>query len=260
MARNSSNRNSHRAISSHSNHSSSCWPRLSLLDIVFAAAALLVLALLLLVATDPVRLQLSGDSQTKFSFSKHVPTNTATVTTSSGSSSSSYKGRGVFSLPFDGNRIRTAMVSAYHAVAGDSPSAEDGLVVTEVVDDTDDEHALGDDKPAPITQAKRSSESAKKADSIVDGSWLPVLGPIPTNGTGPLFGARHKGTDAIFGLAFKYKRRDFLRFCGSLRKAGFDGDIVLSVDPLNKLLPGVEKVSTDSYSVELRLRLSLYCS
>lgn len=35
---------------------------------------------------------------------------------------------------------------------------------------------------------------------------LPVLGPVPTDGTKPLYGYEHKGTDAIFALACNYPK------------------------------------------------------
>lgn len=43
---------------------------------------------------------------------------------------------------------------------------------------------------------------------------LPVLGPIPTNGAKPLYGATHKGTDAIFALACNYPKIYYQRFVG----------------------------------------------
>lgn len=69
----------------------------------------------------------------------------------------------------------------------------------------------------------------------------PVLGPVATNGTKPLFSLQHSGGDAIFALACNYPKEFYQRFCGSLRKSGFTGDIVLAVSPVNKMKPGVEK-------------------
>ena len=68
----------------------------------------------------------------------------------------------------------------------------------------------------------------------------PVLGPKVTNGTKPLFGYSHKGTDAIFALACNYPALYYRRFVGSLRKVGYEDDIVLAVSPVNKQKPGVE--------------------
>jgi hypothetical protein len=67
----------------------------------------------------------------------------------------------------------------------------------------------------------------------------PVLGPIPFNGTKPVFG-QHKGTDAIFALACKYPVSFYKRFVGSLRKFGYEDDIVLAVSPPAQMKPGVE--------------------
>ncbi len=69
---------------------------------------------------------------------------------------------------------------------------------------------------------------------------LPVQGPIPTNGVAPLFGVKHKGTDAIMALACNYPKVYYQRFVGSLRKFGYDEDIVLAVSPIEKMKPGVE--------------------
>ncbi|KAJ1398120.1 hypothetical protein B484DRAFT_438471, partial [Ochromonadaceae sp. CCMP2298] len=69
---------------------------------------------------------------------------------------------------------------------------------------------------------------------------LPVLGPIPTSGSVPLFGNKHKGTDAIFALACKYPKVYYQRFVGSLRKYGYNEDIVLAVSPVTQMKPGVE--------------------
>jgi hypothetical protein len=70
---------------------------------------------------------------------------------------------------------------------------------------------------------------------------LPVLGPVPTNGVQPLFGVKHKGTDAIFALACNYPKVYYQRFVGSLRKFGYNEDIVLAVSPEVKMKPGVKE-------------------
>lgn len=68
----------------------------------------------------------------------------------------------------------------------------------------------------------------------------PVLGPIPLNGTKPVYG-KHRGTDAIFALACKYPVLFYQRFVGSLRKFGYKDDIVLAVSPPEQMKPGVEE-------------------
>ena len=56
----------------------------------------------------------------------------------------------------------------------------------------------------------------------------------------PLWGARHNPrADAIFGLMFGYKRVDYQRFVGSLRRTGFAGDVVLAVSRERDMHPGV---------------------
>lgn len=69
---------------------------------------------------------------------------------------------------------------------------------------------------------------------------LPVLGPVPTDGSKPLFGVQHAGGDAVFALACNYPRDFYKRFVGSLRKSQFNGDIVLAVSPPEKMKPGVQ--------------------
>jgi hypothetical protein len=64
---------------------------------------------------------------------------------------------------------------------------------------------------------------------------------IPTDGARPLFGARHKGTDAIFALACDYPLINFKRFVGSLRKSEYNEDIVLGVSPVLQMKTGVEE-------------------
>lgn len=75
-------------------------------------------------------------------------------------------------------------------------------------------------------------------------SKIPVLGSIPVNGAKPIFGS-HKGTDAIFALACKYPVSFYKRFVGTLRKYGYNDDIVLAVSPPEQMKPGVE-----SYVIE----------
>jgi hypothetical protein len=72
-------------------------------------------------------------------------------------------------------------------------------------------------------------------------SNMPVLGPYPSDGAVPLYGVKHSGGDAIFALAANYPKQFYQRFVGSLRKAGYTGDIVLAVSPPAKMKPNVEK-------------------
>lgn len=84
----------------------------------------------------------------------------------------------------------------------------------------------------------------------------PVWGPPVTNGVQPLFDMRHQGGDAVFALASNYGKKYYQRFVGSLRKNGFNGDIVLAVSPIEKMKPGVleylklTKVIAYSFSVD----------
>jgi hypothetical protein len=68
----------------------------------------------------------------------------------------------------------------------------------------------------------------------------PVLGSVPINGSLPIYG-KHKGTDAVFALAYNYTTVDFVRFIGSLRKSGYTEDIVIAVSPKEKLKPEVKE-------------------
>lgn len=94
------------------------------------------------------------------------------------------------------------------------------------------------------TEQDHSKESPNSlvlvpSDSSSSSSDLPVLGPIPSEGATPLFGFQHTGGDAIFALACNYPKEYYQRFAGSLRKFGYDGDIVLAVSPPEKMKPGV---------------------
>eukprot|EP00607_Mallomonas_marina_P010783 CAMPEP_0182422184 /NCGR_PEP_ID=MMETSP1167-20130531/7784_1 /TAXON_ID=2988 /ORGANISM="Mallomonas Sp, Strain CCMP3275" /LENGTH=424 /DNA_ID=CAMNT_0024599995 /DNA_START=277 /DNA_END=1548 /DNA_ORIENTATION=- len=73
------------------------------------------------------------------------------------------------------------------------------------------------------------------------GSTPPVLGPVVTNGMKPLFGMKHEGGDAIFALACKYPKQFYQRFVGSVREAGYTGDVVLAVSPPSQMKPGVKE-------------------
>jgi hypothetical protein len=59
-------------------------------------------------------------------------------------------------------------------------------------------HSLG--------QLNAATDSTLKTAVVVTkaNTQLPILGPVPTDGTKPLYGLKHKGTDAIFALACNY--------------------------------------------------------
>ncbi len=65
----------------------------------------------------------------------------------------------------------------------------------------------------------------------------------------PSFGQHRPNVDAIFGMAEGYHVRQYLIFIESLRKTGFEGDVVLSVTGTEKLNKGVEDYLR-SYQVE----------
>ncbi|KAH8066502.1 hypothetical protein JL722_948 [Aureococcus anophagefferens] len=59
--------------------------------------------------------------------------------------------------------------------------------------------------------------------------------------TKPLWGLAHApANDAVMGLAFGYGAEAYRVFVGSLRKAGFAGDVVLATSEAAKMRPGVE--------------------
>jgi hypothetical protein len=56
----------------------------------------------------------------------------------------------------------------------------------------------------------------------------------------PLWPQPHVATNnAVFALAFGYDLRSYERFVGSLRKVGYEGDIVLATSPLEDMCEGV---------------------
>ena len=108
------------------------------------------------------------------------------------------------------------------------------------------------------SSSSSSSLSRKTSTAVVSTtgkSDLPVLGPVPTEGAQPLFGVKHQGGDAIFALACNYPKEYYARFVGSLRKFGYNGDIVLAVSPLEKMKPGVaeyvKKMNVVAYGFEV---------
>ena len=91
-----------------------------------------------------------------------------------------------------------------------------------------------------VTQTPRSPVKVQPSSNSLVFPDLPVLGPDPAHGAEPLFGVKHKGTDAIFALACNYPPIYYKRFVGSLRKFGYNEDIVLAVSPVVKMKAGVE--------------------
>ena len=83
------------------------------------------------------------------------------------------------------------------------------------------------------------SDAQVSVPSLKVKSRKPTLGPATTNGSKPLWGYSHIGTDAIFALACNYRIMYYRRFVGSLRKVGYTGDIVLAVSPPEKMQPFV---------------------
>ena len=94
--------------------------------------------------------------------------------------------------------------------------------------------------PVSLKETAAIIEQERKISSL-NTERIPVQGnPIGENGAKPLFGFHHKGGDAIFALATNYPIKYYQRFVGSLRKVGYDADIVLAVSPPEKMRAGVE--------------------
>ena len=87
---------------------------------------------------------------------------------------------------------------------------------------------------------KSPESSSPKTGLGASHHYTPVAGDFPTSGTKPTFG-EHKGTDAIFALACKYPDFYYKRFVGTLRKFGYEDDIVLAVSPPSQMKRGVEE-------------------
>ena len=94
--------------------------------------------------------------------------------------------------------------------------------------------------PSLLVDTTKSTSTAVVAQSkLIRSLEPPILGAIPTAGAVPLYGVKHDGGDAIFALACNYPKVYYQRFVGSLRKFGYDGDIVLAVSPPEKMKVGV---------------------
>lgn len=71
--------------------------------------------------------------------------------------------------------------------------------------------------------------------TTADVVWTEAQTPVK-----PLWGLKHKSSgDAVFGLAFGYGVQEYKRFVGSLRKTGYQDDIVLATSTDDKMKPGV---------------------
>jgi hypothetical protein len=99
---------------------------------------------------------------------------------------------------------------------------------------------VGDSKKQSYGSEELSyrGSSFKRLKTIIP---KPIKGDVPLNGSKPLWGVKHKGTDAIFALACKYPTQFYKRFVGTLRNAGFTEDVVLAVSPEPQMKPGVAK-------------------
>lgn len=101
-------------------------------------------------------------------------------------------------------------------------------------------------KPVEVPRAQTAGH-ATATKKFVKSTLPPVMGPPVLNGSKPLFGFTHKGTDAIMALACKYPVQFYKRFVGTLRKFGFEEDIVLAVSTVETMKPGVEQYLKDKH-------------
>lgn len=81
---------------------------------------------------------------------------------------------------------------------------------------------------------------ASQAGSIVFPPPVKAAGPNATIILKPTFGVHQPDKDAVFVFAEGYDLKVYALFVVSLRKTGFNGDIVMSVSSREKLKPGVE--------------------
>jgi hypothetical protein len=113
-------------------------------------------------------------------------------------------------------------------------------------EETSADDALGDFVRKPKGKGKRGPQKLRdrSSEGVSPPQIFPVLGSPATNGTKPMIGS-HSGRDAIFALAANYPLELFKFFVGSLRRFGFQDDIVLAVNPQKAMPP-----STFQYLVE----------
>ena len=114
-------------------------------------------------------------------------------------------------------------------------------ITNENENENEEEPEPEEEKESKITTVNSNTNTKRKSMSSKPERIVPIKGNIPTNGAVPLYGKKHAGGDAIFALACNYPVRYYERFVGSLRKAGYEGDIVLAVSPPEKMKPGVEE-------------------
>ena len=97
-------------------------------------------------------------------------------------------------------------------------------------------------RPCAVGAADRGGCCALADEPAASPSVAPVLPQKPlARTTKPLWGLAHApANDAVMGLAFGYGAEAYRVFVGSLRKAGFAGDVVLATSEVAKMRPGVE--------------------
>ena len=95
-------------------------------------------------------------------------------------------------------------------------------------------------KLVPVPSPPSPPGGGKKS-KFLKSTLPPVVGNFVTNGSKPLWGLQHKGTDAIMALACKYPVQFYKRFVGTLRKFGYEEDIVFAVSTEATMKPGVGK-------------------
>ncbi|KAK7253877.1 hypothetical protein SO694_00002816 [Aureococcus anophagefferens] len=95
---------------------------------------------------------------------------------------------------------------------------------------------------APSGPAAPRRRCSLRDEPAASPSVAPVLPRKPlARTTKPLWGLAHApANDAVMGLAFGYGAEAYRVFVGSLRKAGFAGDVVLATSEAAKMRPGVE--------------------
>ncbi len=94
----------------------------------------------------------------------------------------------------------------------------------------------------PPSLLGKSDNTSNASSSNANGS---LVYPSPAkDGTRPIiqptFGIHRMNVDAVFALAEGYDLKIYLLFIESLKKTGFEGDLVISVSSLDELKPDVE--------------------
>ncbi len=100
-----------------------------------------------------------------------------------------------------------------------------------------------------VNMKAETSNDVSKSDNTSNASASNANGPLvypspAKDGTHPIiqptFGVHRSTVDAVFALAEGYDLKIYLLFIESLKKTGFEGDLVISVSSLDELKPGVE--------------------